>query len=167
MKQSKRSISNTKHGLCLRSPRIYRIYKNMISRCNNEKSTSFYKYGAKGIFVCNEWQDDILNFEQWAINNGYSDELTIDRINSNDGYYPKNCRWVTTTEQNRNMPNAPLGKIKVRGVNECKTTGRYRAVISVNNKSITIGRADTIEEAAKLRNDYIDKNKLSHLKSEV
>ena len=74
---------NTKHGKC--NERIYSIWAAMISRCTNEKNAYYINYGGKGIKVCDEWKDS-SKFIEWAYNNGYSDELTIDRIDNKKGY---------------------------------------------------------------------------------
>ena len=67
------------------------------------KGTRLYKYyGGKDITVCDEWRDSFQAFYEWSMANGYSDELTIDRIDSDKGYFPENCRWVTMTIQNQN-----------------------------------------------------------------
>lgn len=81
--------------------RIYAIYNNMIYRCNTPTSPAYDNYGGRGISVCEEWMDKesgFVNFYQWAMQNGYNDTLTIDRIDSNDGYKPYNCRWVTKSK---------------------------------------------------------------------
>ena len=80
--------------------RIYHTYSNMKYRCNNPNFCEYHNYGGKGISVCDEWsgEDGFKNFYEWSINNGYSDELTIDRIDSNKNYCPENCRWVTKSE---------------------------------------------------------------------
>ena len=86
---------NLKYGDTTRGKvtRLYRCWNNMISRCKYQK-TEFHKYYIdKGISVCNEWLD-FRNFKKWALENGYDDNLTIDRINSYNNYCPENCRWI-------------------------------------------------------------------------
>lgn len=77
--------------------RLYRIWQIMIQRCENPNNNHWVYYGKKGITVCSEWHE-YKNFRDWALNNGYSDDLTIDRINSMENYCPENCRWITKSE---------------------------------------------------------------------
>lgn len=92
---------NLKHGMC--HTRIYKIYKHMRDRCYNKNYFQYYLYGGRGIIICDEWLNDFVTFYEWAIDNGYNDDLTIDRINTNGNYEPSNCSWVTIAEQNRNQ----------------------------------------------------------------
>lgn len=82
--------------------RLYRIWGKMKQRCNNPKEKSYYRYGGKGIKVCDEWNDKFEPFYEWAVNNGYQDDLSIDRIDCTKGYSPNNCRWATNRQQNNN-----------------------------------------------------------------
>ena len=81
--------------------RIYRTWSNMLLRCFNEKTINYARYGGRGITVCDEWKE-YIPFRDWALVNGYTDSLQIDRIDNNNGYYPANCRWVTVSENAKN-----------------------------------------------------------------
>jgi hypothetical protein len=82
--------------------RLNNIWHHMKQRCNNPNSFEFYLYGGRGITVCEEWNNDFEAFSNWALGNGYSPELSIDRIDNSKGYSPDNCRWVDNVTQCRN-----------------------------------------------------------------
>ena len=102
------------HGLSY--TRIYSIYNDMIRRCYDSSNSSYYRYGGRGITVCDEWYDPtigkldkhklgnpwFMNFYNWAISNGYSDELSIDRKDNDGPYAPWNCQWVNFNTQCNN-----------------------------------------------------------------
>lgn len=92
----KRFLKHGGHGT-----RLYSIWKGMNTRCNS-KNTDYYKhYGGKGVKICDEWKDFSV-FRDWALTNGYADNLTLDRIDFNGDYCPDNCRWLTMKEQSNN-----------------------------------------------------------------
>lgn len=85
-----------------RRTRLYTIWHGMKQRCHCETSHDYKNYGARGIIVCDEWRNDFTAFREWALKNGYSDKLSIDRIDVNGNYCPENCRWTDCKTQNRN-----------------------------------------------------------------
>ena len=82
--------------------RLYRIWSGMIQRCTNPNKDNYPFYGGRGITVCNEWREDFISFRDWAIANGYADNLTLDRIDNDGNYEPSNCRWETQLRQCNN-----------------------------------------------------------------
>ena len=99
-----------KHGQCY--SRLYRIWGRMLQRCLNIKYFEFHYYGGRGIIVCNEWLE-FIPFRDWSLDNGYEENLQIDRKNTNGNYEPSNCHFVTPAENAQNKRNNKLNKEQI------------------------------------------------------
>lgn len=113
--------------------RLRRIYHNIKQRCYNPKSPKYKDYGGRGVVVCEDWKNNSNLFIEWALNNGYKDEYTIDRIDNNGNYCPENCRWsdIETQANNKRTNHYLFYKGKTYTVSSfCKTFNLNRLVIS-------------------------------------
>lgn len=135
---------NEKHGLCKKDengkyPRIFRIWCGMKKRCYSPSEPTYKNYGGRGIRICSEWYRDYRNFYTWAMSNGYADNLTIDRIDNEKGYFPENCRWVDRKTQslNRRKFKAPGRYVKVL----CVETGELFESVQCAAESTCTGKA--------------------------
>lgn len=138
-----------KIGYSIKYRRIYKIWQGIRQRCNDPNDKDYEDYGGRGIRVCEEWDKSSEAFVRWALENGYADNLSIDRIDTNSGYSPENCRWATWKQQAINKRIEKINSTGVAGVSMDR--GKYRAIIYVNNKKVDLGRHDTLEEAAEAR----------------
>ena len=123
----RKANGNTKHGKCY--TKIYGVWHGIKQRCFDENRPEYERYGGRGITMFADWLD-FENFYKWAINSGYKEGLSIDRIDNNGNYEPSNCRWVTRKEQQNNT--------------------RYNHYIEIN------GVSKTITEWAKENNIRVD-----------
>lgn len=80
---------------------LYKKWRSMKVRCTHSNDKHYKNYAGRGIRMCKEWFDFEV-FYKWAIENGYQEGLTIERIDVNDDYKPKNCTWITPEEQAKN-----------------------------------------------------------------
>jgi len=106
---------NFKHGQ--RKNDLYNRWNCMKQRCCNKNTDGYYLYGGRGIRVCDEWRNDFMAFYNWAMSNGYREDLTIDRIDDNGNYEPSNCRWATSKEQAKNKRNIYSSFVVLNGEN--------------------------------------------------
>ncbi|PGF00854.1 hypothetical protein [Bacillus toyonensis] len=98
---------NIKHGGW--KTRIYQTHSDMKQRCLNPNNPRYHRYGGRGIVICEEWMS-FESFRDWAYSNGYSDDLTIERINNDGNYEPDNCKWATMEEQLKNRTFRGMNK---------------------------------------------------------
>lgn len=138
---------NTTHGGT--GTRLFRIWSNMKTRCYNPNAINYDNYGGRGITVCDEWRDDFTTFREWALANGYTNSLTLDRIDNDRGYSPDNCRWATIKEQ---MNNRRSNTVVSYG-GEAHTVTEWAAIIGIAPDAllyrINCGRY-TVEQALTL-----------------
>lgn len=142
----------TTHGA--RQSRLYARHTDMLSRCYNPSTKSYTKYGGRGIAVYPEWKKFEV-FQLWALANGYTDEKTLDRKDTNGNYEPNNCRWTTQTIQVRNRNPFKNKTSKYIGVSWNTQYSKWDSTVGINYKVVHLGRyADEIS-AARARDDYI------------
>lgn len=113
--------------------RLRRIYNNMKARCCVKSFPLYKAYGGQGISVCKEWLSSFENFYNWAMENGYSDDLMLDRLDKSCDYCPQNCKWVTKQEKNSNTKRTHLLEIngEVKSVSKwAKHYGIHRCVLN-------------------------------------
>lgn len=129
-KESNIGELNKTHGKT--NTRLYRIWRGIKSR-TKYKSTGISKcYRDRNIELCQEWETSFTSFYEWAVNNGYSEELTIDRINNDLGYSPENCRWVTNKEQQNNKRN----NLRVNLNGENKTISEWAELYGISRNKV-------------------------------
>lgn len=129
----------TKHGDF--GTKLYQVWAGMIGRCTNPTNTSYHRYGARGITVCDEWRNDYAAFKKWALASGYSEGLTIDRVDNEGPYAPWNCQWATRLEQANNTRRNI--KVKYRG-----------QVVTLANLVRDVGTVDYATAKYRLERNY-------------
>ncbi len=134
--------NNAKHGGF--GTRLYRIWQGMKNRCFNLNDKAYKWYGNKGITVCPEWANDYTIFRDWSLNNGYTDNLEIDRKNSDKNYEPSNCRWVDQVEQGRNRKSVKLSLEIAKKIREKWDTNKYTLQELADNYDVCKGHISDI-----------------------
>ena len=149
----------------LRQTSMYSSWDHMKQRCLNPKNDNFHHYGGRGILLCDEWLD-FKEFSKWALTNGWSSGLTIDRKDPNGNYEPTNCRWTNQTVQARNTRNLQSNNTSgYRGVTEVKLSNdcsKWRSEIMVDYTMHRLGRFNTKLEAAQAYDRFVLINNLEH-----
>ena len=157
--------NNVKHHMS--TSKIYSKYKGMLARCNNPQNAHYLYYGGKGIRVCDEWtgKDGFLNFYNWAIVNGYKDELSIERMNIDGNYCPENCKWIPRHEQAYNKSNSFI----VNGVSIAKLS-REKGIVPPHIARSRIKLGWNIEDATSIpimrKGGKCEKGKITHKRAE-
>ena len=111
--------------------RLHKIWESMQARCEYKKHPHYHNYGGRGIVVCEDWRD-YLCFRKWALNNGYNNELTIDRVDNDGDYEPSNCRWISIKKQQNNKRNNRI--ITAHG--ESRTVSEWSGVTGIGKTTI-------------------------------
>lgn len=122
----------TRDSLNKRYPRLVRIYANMKQRCTNPNHDSYAVYGGKGVTICDEWMNSFDAFAEWAINNGYEDGLSIDRIDNEGNYEPSNCRWATRFEQANNTSQ----NVNITYNGETHSVAEWSRILNIHNSTL-------------------------------
>lgn len=151
------ALAKVKHSGC--ATKLYSLWSSIRDRCTNKNDKRYKNYGGRGITRCPEW-NDFAAFRDWALATGYTEGLSIERMNNDGSYEPNNCTWVPLSDQAAN-----------RNINTKNTTGyigvsldrgRPRAVVTYKGVKYLIGYFNTAEEAAHARDKYITKHNLPH-----
>lgn len=140
---------------------LHNVWRNMTARCRNPSLPTYCDYGGRGITVDPIWAGDFTIFEDWALNNGYAPDLSIDRRDNDGNYCADNCRWVPQVVQKQNTRK--IRKTNTSGYRGIAPNGNnWRAAISVNNTIHRLGTHKTKLAAAQAYDQYIKDNKLEH-----
>ncbi|MFL9848603.1 hypothetical protein [Pseudomonas chlororaphis] len=153
-------MKRSTHGFNNTNSRLHVTWSNMKRRCLSPRGKEIEVY--EGVTLCNEWMS-FKPFMEWSLANGYTDRMTIDRIETSKGYEPGNCRYVDYSVQAANRRITDKNTSGHVGVSWDR--GKWCAKVQWKKKQIHLGRFDEIKDAVKARNDYLDANNLPHLRA--
>ena len=137
LNQENRHTNTRTHGD--RHTRLYNIWTHMKQRCKNQNRGNFKHYGGRGIKICPEWEHDFIVFRDWALANGYRDDLTIDRIDNDGDYCPENCRWATPEEQLNNTHRNHRIIVNGEEMTIAEASRRYKVPYDTIQRRISCG----------------------------
>jgi hypothetical protein len=141
--------------------RLFRIWQHILKRCLSSNVKNYANYGGRGITVCDDWKDSFQTFREWSYQNGYREDLSIDRIDVNGNYEPSNCRWTNAKVQANNKRNNRL--IEYNGV--VKTISEWADELGLKQATIkarldnyhwSVERALTTPQRRKIPGDIIE-----------
>ena len=146
------ALSSTHHSS---GTRLYNIWCNIKGRCKNSSHRDYCNYGGRGISLCKEWDNSFETFRDWAYNNGYSDTLSIDRINVDGNYEPTNCRWTDSYTQNSNKRLNSCNKTGYSGIDFRENEKKYVVRKTIRGTRYYIGYFNTLEEAVIAKQKFL------------
>lgn len=131
-KEQDRTNLTAAHTHKMSGTRIYEIWQGIKKRCYNMHDVRYDRYGGRGIKVCPEWKESFPAFYDWAMQSGYNEKLTIDRINNDGDYCPENCRWANNKEQARNRST----NVRITIGNATKTLTEWCEIFEIDSSVV-------------------------------
>lgn len=166
-KEQDRKNLTQNHSHLQSGSRIYGIWQGMKRRCQNTKEKKYHRYGGRGIKVCQEWEESFQSFYNWALENGYKEDLTLERKNNDGNYEPSNCTWATVKEQCNNRCTNIVVEVEGETLNLQELSGKYGINYSLIHSRYSRGdRGNALirplhSEREKVRGERNNNNKIT------
>lgn len=138
------NIGNRRRTHGMSNTLLYEIWKSMKARCYRKTSKDYPNYGGAGIRVCDEWKEDFIAFHTWAVQNGYKDHLTIERIDPYRNYEPSNCTWIPNDQQALNRRNSRRFEYERKNYSMRELSEKFN--INYNTFRAYIGDGKSVEQ---------------------